>query len=115
MSAAGHLDLVLDQGADFRARIEWEDDQTPPQPITPTAPAVMEFRSAKGELLARLTDTSGLTLAEGYIDVHVTDTQTAAMPKGKAKFDLFAMKGDTGDRVRLVEGEADVRAAISEP
>jgi hypothetical protein len=113
VSVAGHLDLVIDQGATFRARIEWTDAAG--EPKTPVAPAVMEFRTSKGDLLARLTDTAGLTLAAGYVDVLLTDVQTAAMPKGKAKFDLFVHDSVSGDRDRLVEGEAEVRPAISVP
>lgn len=113
MSVAGHLDLVIDQGATFRARVEWTDSAG--EPKTPAAPAVMEFRTGKGDLLVRLTDTAGLTLAAGYVDVLISDAQTALMPKGKAKFDLFVHDSVSGDRDRLVEGEAEVRASISVP
>lgn len=111
MSLAGHLDLTIDQGATFRARISWATASG--DPIAPQAPAAMELRTAKGVLLLRLEDGSGLTLnTSGWVDVHITPTQTADLTPGGHKYDLF-VNAPSGDRARLVEGKVTVRPRVT--
>lgn len=110
-------DIEVIQGATFKMRVTWNDDQATPQPISlANYRAHMQIRSktgGTGAILAELSsDDDSLTKEPdglvGAIDVRVSALVTATLKK-KCYYDLFVINmSDPTDAVRLVYGSVTV-------
>lgn len=119
-------DIEVIQGATYKMRVTWNDDQATPQPISLTGwRAHMQIRAKRGgtgTLLANLSsdvvsDDGSLTLEPesltGTIDVKVSALMTAKLKKS-AFYDLFVIKtDDPTEAVRLVYGTVDISTSAT--
>lgn len=113
MADPGVTDLTCFQGAQFVQRLEWKDDQDPPQPIDLTGyTARMQVRRLRNsdEILLELTTADGrITLGDptptdGVIILEIDATDTAALPATpsdrKWRYDLELIPGGDPEAVR---------------
>jgi hypothetical protein len=125
--AAGPVELVVDQGADYTAQIVWNDFTDNPIPVT--VPLRMDVKSPFGQVMFSLFvpdplpefDVPALTYNtdNGLIQIHMTKEQTDLLEGGTYAYDLFATVDDgdagTGDQlVALLYGPVTVRPRITQ-
>jgi hypothetical protein len=125
--AAGRVDLVIDQGADFTAQIVWNDFTDNPIPVT--LPMRMSIKSPYGQVMLTLfppdelppDDVPAMTYNtdSGLIQIHISKTQADTLVGGVYSYDLFATVDDgdagTGDQLtRLLYGDVIVRPRITQ-
>lgn len=100
--SAGRVDLTIDQGEDWTVNVIWTDDND--EPVVVTFPCRMDIRASTGQTVATLeTDPDlpdgevpsiGLSEELGLVQLHLTATQTAAIPPGIYDYDLFVTTND---------------------
>lgn len=120
--AAGRVDLVIDQGADFTAQLVWNDFTDNPIPVT--LPMRMEVKSPYGQVMLTLfppdelppDDVPAMTYNtdSGLIQIHINKEQADTLVGGIYSYDLFVTVDDgdagTGDQLtRLIYGDVIVR------
>jgi len=119
-------DITVIQGATYKMRITWNDDQATPQPIPLTGwRAHMQIRSKRGgagvlmaNLASDVTGTDGSMTLEpegliGVIDVKVSALTTAGFKKG-GFYDVFVIKtDDPTEAYRLVYGAMNISQSAS--
>lgn len=125
--AAGRVDFVLDQGADFTAQIVWTDFTDNPIPVT--TPMRMDVKSPYGEVLFTLDVPDPLptdsipeltyNTDNGMIQIHITKEQADLLVGGQYSYDLFAFvdDGDTGlgdQLVRIIYGSLISRSRTTQ-
>lgn len=127
MSIAVRVDLVIDRGADWAAQIYWTDYTS--APFTVVAPMRMEIRNAAGALIVDLMTNTleaedvypsiNYNSETGLIQLHLTAAQTASIPEGQYRHDLFVSYDDTamGGVIRvakLIYGDVHVRGRVTQ-
>jgi hypothetical protein len=125
--AAGPVELIVDQGADFTAQIVWNDYTDNPIPVT--LPMRMDVKSPYGQVMFSLFPPDPVPPDEvpaityntdnGLIQIHMTKEQTDLLEGGTFHYDLFATVDDgdvgTGDQlVALLYGPVTVRPRITQ-
>ena len=50
--------------------------------------------------------------SQGLVNISMTDTTTGSIPSGYYVYDLIMVK-DTGEKIRLLEGQARVKAGVT--
>ena len=106
---AGKLDIIIEQGADFKLELVYETG-SPSAPVNLTGYSarfqVATRHSAATPLIER-TQAAGIALggAAGTIVITLTEIQTAALPAQKAVWDLI-LRSPSGEDTRLLEGVA---------
>jgi hypothetical protein len=109
---ANTYDLNMDQGSDWYFNLEYKDGSGNPINLTGYT-AAMQLRQFYDSTTAVLTLTSsaGITItgATGFLAIHATATQTAAIPAGKYVYDL-EIKSSTNIVTRLIQGTVTVSA-----
>lgn len=120
--AAGPVELIVDQGADYTAQLVWNDFTDNPIPVTD--PLRMDVKSPYGQVMFTLFPPDPMPPDEvpaityntdsGLIQIHMTKEQTDLLEGGTYSFDLFVTVDDgdvgTGDQlVALLYGSVIVR------
>lgn len=125
--AAGHVDLVIDQGEDWTVQLYWTDYYNDPHRVT--APMRMQIKSPLGQVVADLyTPDAAWPAGEvapilynsdtGWIQLHIPATQTDTIAPGNYFYDLF-VNIDDGEEyvgtqsVRLITGNVSVSKRIT--
>jgi len=123
---AANVPLTIDQGEDFTAQIIWTNDQGEPQKIT--TPMRMDIAGAGGQIITSLdttapadeTDIPEISYSSeiGLIQLHIPNSQTAALTPGMYQYDLFVtVEGETyggNQRHKLLAGDVIVNKRITE-
>lgn len=109
MAATTHH-ITIEQGTTWSLQLRWLDADRVPIDLT-TYTARMQVRRKHTSTTAMLDLTSGdgeITLsADGTIEIHVTDEQSAAMTAARNVYDLELVSAD-GTVTRLIEGYCTV-------
>lgn len=114
---AERVDFNQDQGATMARRFIWKTDTATPTPMDLTSfTARMHIRTSfDAEATATLTtENGGIVLGgeDGYVDLHMTATQTAEIPTGSYRYDLELVSPDDFV-VRLIEGKIKFRPEVT--
>lgn len=125
--AAGHVDLIIDQGEDWTVQIYWTDFYDDPQQLT--HPLRMQIKSPLGQVVADLNSTLEVPENEfqpisystdtGWIQLHLADTETKTIPPGDYLYDLFVSVADGKvypgkQQVRLIAGKVFVQKKVTD-
>ncbi len=102
--AAGKLDIVIEEGADFSMTLTWLDNAGAAVDITGYTARMKVKEAVGGTLIQSLTDGSGITLGgtAGTVVIAMTAVQTAGYDFDWGVYDLELVTG--GVVTRLVEG-----------
>jgi hypothetical protein len=114
MPAARH-DFVVEQGTTWRRTVEYKNPDGSPFVLTGwTARMQVRARRAAGAPLLDLTSTpaAGIVIASNVLTVTVTAAQTAALPAGRAVYDVEIVS-PAGEVTRLVEGSFIVEGEVT--
>ena len=121
MAAAGKWNTVIDRGAVWRRTLRFRDAVSEPIPIE--GPAFMDIRTRmdpNSALIARLDDTGSADGVVSFgpdinqVNLFLSAEATADIGVGEYFFDVF-VSDQSGDLIRLVQGEVSVRAQVSSP
>lgn len=118
VNAPAALDFTFYKGAAFKYRIALTNKDNTPRSLTGYT-AKMMIRQDVDDAAAALTLTSpssGLTVdnANGYIDILVTKTQTAAFVIPSGVWDLWIDNGGTDSPELIVGGGVTIRKAVTQ-
>jgi len=117
--AATRLDIIIEQGADFRLAMIWKSG-TPAVPVDLSGyTARMQIRvthASKTPLVSFATGGGGITLNAdpGLIDARLAAAATALLPIISAVYDLELISL-TGAVRRFVEGKANITPEVTRP
>jgi hypothetical protein len=103
MTAAGRVDFVIDQGADFTCQLVWSDFSDNPIPVA--TPMRMDVKSPFGQVMTTLfvpdpplpeDEIPPITYNgdSGLIQIHLSKERTQAIPGGTYNYDLFVSVDD---------------------
>lgn len=113
--------IKIKQGETFRIRYQWVDTADPPNPIdvtnyTGSRMQIRQYKEQPDPPEISLTVGSGITLggADGYIDVVIDSTTTAAIDWDRGVYDLeMVIPGTPEDVTRAVEGRVRVSREVT--
>ena len=118
MGCAVKQPLEIEQGATFKFKINWfQDDEITPVDLT-NYTARMQIRSevtSTTVLLELTTENGRITLngASGVIDLYVSATDTAALAFTAGVYDLELVDGSNSDVYRLMYGLIEVSPEVT--
>ena len=108
--------IVIDQGADWFFNVTYDQPDGTPVNLTGYT-AAMQLRSYPNAPTAVLTleTGDGITIDPlvGTLELHATNTQTAAIDEGNYYYDLEITAPGTGVITRLIQGIAEVSAEVT--
>lgn len=122
---AANVPLIIDQGEDFTAQIIWTDDAGSAQAVT--APMRLDIAGAGGQIITSLDtevpadpdEIPELSYSSdiGLIQIHIPNSQTAALAPGQYQYDLFVTVGGEvyggPQRHKLLAGDVIVNKRIT--
>lgn len=113
---AAFFDLTIEQGATFRQVFRWQDKSKQPFDLTGfTAKLMMRQSVASPNTLKTLTtENGGIQLGgqTGSITLYISPADTSSLRWDSAVYDL-ALYAPGGDVYRLVEGQVNVKPAVT--
>lgn len=114
--AAGQYDITCEQGATFLRTMKWLDENEAPIDLTGYS-ALMHVRTTHKATttIVTLSTAQGTIVLEpstGTIQLSLSATQTAALPTGKAVYDL-ELTSSGGVVTRLLEGKFVVTPEVT--
>ena len=113
---AGRYDFEVDQGTAFDAIVAYKQEDGSPVDVTGYTAKMIVRDYIGGAALLTLTNGSGLTIgnAEGFVQVVMTATQTAAFTFNKAVYDLEVYPaGAAADAVKLLRGTITLNKEVT--
>lgn len=119
MSATPSYDIEIVQGATFEITFVYKDGAGAAVDLSDYTARMQVREGIGGKVMADLSHIAGIALgADGGVGVTINAATTRAMTPTSgdriALFDLF-LSAPSGKVVRLVEGAARVRAAVTRP
>ena len=103
--------LYLDHGADFSTTISLTDSNGNILSLTGYT-ALAQIRKTYGSSTIAATFGTALAAATGQITLSLTDTVTGAMDSGRYVYDVL-ITDSSGDKTRILEGQATVTPSVS--
>ena len=103
--------LYIDQGADFSTTLSLTDSNGDILTLTGYS-AIAQMRKTYGSSTISATFGSSLTAATGQITLTLADTVTAALTSGRYVYDVL-ITHSSGDKTRILEGQATVTPSVS--
>ena len=103
--------LYIDQGADFSTTLSLTDSNGDVLNLTGYS-AVGQMRKTYGSSTVAATFTVALVAGTGQVTLTLTDTVTAALTSGRYVYDIL-ITDSSGDKTRILEGQATVTPSVS--
>ena len=109
--AVGHVDLTIHRGTDFLSDFDFSDTAGDALDLSAST-IVAKLRTEPNSTSTAISfDTSGSILADGRIQLKLTDTQTLALTEGVYYWDI--MKTLSSDTEKLMTGRMTVIDSVS--
>jgi hypothetical protein len=106
-------DITIYQGSTWSLHIDWTQPDGTPMPLSgATAKMTIRHAAGVGSALVELTETDGITLADGSVDVVITGQKTAALSATSAVYDLFVILAN-GDPHALLRGKVTIEWSVT--
>ena len=107
--------FVIEQGATFRKRLYLKTDGVVVPLTDCTARMQIRPNINSSDVLLALTDGDGTTVDEagGFIDLYISDDDTAALTFRRGVYDLEIENSSTGDVMRLLQGGVAVSPNVT--
>jgi hypothetical protein len=110
MATIAYLDI--DQGSDFLARMELENDDGTPMNLAGFS-VYSQFRKSYGSTIAYTFNASILNALNGVITLEYSGINSSATKPGRYLYDVEIIDGASGRKTRVIEGIVTVNAEIT--